>query len=50
MHCRPRTNPALLRELDTLERQRARVEAEIARLEMAVGLMREGGWRLERTS
>jgi hypothetical protein len=45
--CRPRANDPRFAELDALERQRTAVEADIARLEMALELMAEG-WRLER--
>jgi hypothetical protein len=46
--CRPRANPALLAELDALVRRREWLEAQCARVEMGIALMREGGWRLER--
>jgi hypothetical protein len=49
-HCRPRANDPRYAELDALERQRTAVEAHIARLEMALELMAEGEWRLERES
>jgi hypothetical protein len=45
-HCRTRANHPLLIELAALERQRTAVEADIARLEMALELIAEG-WRLE---
>jgi hypothetical protein len=46
--CRPRANDPRYAELDHLERERTRIAAQCARCEMALALMREGGWRLER--
>jgi hypothetical protein len=46
--CRPRANDPRYAELDRLVRRRDALEAQCALVEMALALMAEGGWRLER--